>query len=157
MKHARLSIIAIIFLFATAYTSAAQTPQPETAPRRVAISLSKADPISGILVGADANSLLVEVNGKLSKIDLGEVTMIIFAPARAKASMPSLDEAAPATVDTPESITAPAPSATTSTEAASPSTSAHTSTGGTVQVRGYYRKDGTYVRPHTRSAPRRRN
>jgi hypothetical protein len=30
------------------------------------------------------------------------------------------------------------------------------STGGTVQVRGYYRKDGTYVRPHTRSAPRRR-
>jgi hypothetical protein len=28
--------------------------------------------------------------------------------------------------------------------------------GGTVHVRGYYRKDGTYVRPHTRSAPRRR-
>lgn len=27
--------------------------------------------------------------------------------------------------------------------------------GGTVRVRGYYRKDGTYVRPHTRSAPRR--
>lgn len=27
----------------------------------------------------------------------------------------------------------------------------------TVQVDGYYRKDGTYVRPHTRSAPRRRN
>lgn len=30
------------------------------------------------------------------------------------------------------------------------------STGGTVHVRGYYRKNGTYVRPHTRSAPRRR-
>jgi endonuclease YncB( thermonuclease family) len=28
---------------------------------------------------------------------------------------------------------------------------------GTVNVRGHYRKDGTYVRPHTRSAPRRRN
>ncbi|CAM3484485.1 hypothetical protein [Flavobacterium chungbukense] len=27
---------------------------------------------------------------------------------------------------------------------------------GTVQVKGYYRKDGTYVRPHTRSAPKRR-
>lgn len=27
----------------------------------------------------------------------------------------------------------------------------------TVQVRGYTRKDGTYVAPHTRSAPRRRN
>lgn len=25
---------------------------------------------------------------------------------------------------------------------------------GSVNVRGYYRKDGTYVRPHTRSAPR---
>ena len=31
-----------------------------------------------------------------------------------------------------------------------------TSTGGTVQVKGYTRKDGTYVRPHTRSAPRRK-
>ena len=30
-----------------------------------------------------------------------------------------------------------------------------TASGGTVHVRGYYRKDGTYVRPHTRSAPRR--
>ena len=28
--------------------------------------------------------------------------------------------------------------------------------GGTVHVRGYYRKNGTYVSPHTRSAPRRR-
>lgn len=27
------------------------------------------------------------------------------------------------------------------------------STGGPVQVRGYYRKDGTYVRPHTRRRP----
>lgn len=29
--------------------------------------------------------------------------------------------------------------------------------GGTVNVRGYYRKNGTYVSPHTRSAPSRRN
>ena len=27
-----------------------------------------------------------------------------------------------------------------------------TSSGGTVNVRGYYRKDGTYVRPHTRKS-----
>ncbi len=27
------------------------------------------------------------------------------------------------------------------------------SSGGTVHIRGYMRKDGTYVRPHTRSAP----
>lgn len=31
-----------------------------------------------------------------------------------------------------------------------------TSSGKTVQVKGYTRKDGTYVRPHTRSAPRRK-
>lgn len=31
-----------------------------------------------------------------------------------------------------------------------------TSSGGTVHVKGYTRKDGTYVKPHTRSAPRRR-
>lgn len=30
------------------------------------------------------------------------------------------------------------------------------SSGGTVQVKGYYRKNGTYVRPHTRSTPRRK-
>jgi hypothetical protein len=30
-----------------------------------------------------------------------------------------------------------------------------TYSGGTVSVRGYFRKDGTYVRPHTRSAPSR--
>lgn len=30
------------------------------------------------------------------------------------------------------------------------------SPGGVVHVRGYYRKNGTYVRPHTRSSPRRK-
>ena len=38
----------------------------------------------------------------------------------------------------------------------STSTKSSQSTGGTVSVKGYTRKDGTYVRPHTRSAPRRR-
>jgi len=32
-----------------------------------------------------------------------------------------------------------------------------TSSGGSVQVKGYYRKDGTYVQPYTRSAPTRRH
>jgi hypothetical protein len=31
------------------------------------------------------------------------------------------------------------------------------SSSGTVNVKGYYRKDGTYVRPHTRSAPKRKS
>lgn len=35
-------------------------------------------------------------------------------------------------------------------------TSTTTSSGGTVHVKGYTRKNGTYVKPHTRSAPRRR-
>lgn len=30
------------------------------------------------------------------------------------------------------------------------------SSGGSVRVKGYYRKDGTYVRPHSRKAPRRK-
>jgi hypothetical protein len=33
------------------------------------------------------------------------------------------------------------------------STSYSSSSGGTVQVKGYYRKNGTYVKPHTRKAP----
>lgn len=39
----------------------------------------------------------------------------------------------------------------------SPTYSAPSSAPKTVNVRGYYRRDGTYVRPHTRSAPRRNN
>ena len=34
--------------------------------------------------------------------------------------------------------------------------SSESSAGKTVNVKGYYRKNGTYVRPHTRSAPRSR-
>jgi hypothetical protein len=47
---------------------------------------------------------------------------------------------------------------TVSSPAASTSSSPSSSTepGRDVQVKGYYRKDGTYVRPHTRSAPKRK-
>ena len=37
----------------------------------------------------------------------------------------------------------------------SSSSSRSSSSGGSVQVKGYYRKDGTYVRPHTRRRPSR--
>lgn len=49
-------------------------------------------------------------------------------------------------------------SASTSPSVSMPrsSSSSHTPGSGTVNVKGYYRKDGTYVRPHTRSAPKRR-
>lgn len=39
---------------------------------------------------------------------------------------------------------------------ASPTTTYTGSTGGSVSVRGYFRKNGTYVRSHTRRSPRRR-
>jgi hypothetical protein len=35
-------------------------------------------------------------------------------------------------------------------------TSNPSSGGGQVKVKGYYRKNGTYVKPHTRSSPRRK-
>lgn len=38
----------------------------------------------------------------------------------------------------------------------SSSRSYQSSSGGSVYVKGYYRKNGTYVKPHTRSAPKRR-
>lgn len=45
----------------------------------------------------------------------------------------------------------------TTTSSSSPSSNYSSETSsGTVNVKGYYRKNGTYVRPHTRSAPRRR-
>ncbi|MBI3654046.1 MAG: hypothetical protein HY231_23695 [Acidobacteria bacterium] len=49
--------------------------------------------------------------------------------------------------------TSPAPSVSSST---SDSPSTNSTPGKEVEVKGYYRKDGTYVRPHTRSAPRRK-
>lgn len=46
-------------------------------------------------------------------------------------------------------------SATTAVKAAPAGTASTGSSGGTVHVKGYTRKDGTYVRPHTRRAPRK--
>ena len=43
----------------------------------------------------------------------------------------------------------------TSLPTSSPSYSSGSYSSGPVRVKGYYRKDGTYVRPHIRSRPRR--
>lgn len=48
------------------------------------------------------------------------------------------------------------PSTTYNSTKSTSSFTPRSSSGGSVQVKGYTRKDGTYVRPHTRSAPRRR-
>ena|SRR5687767_13513050 len=50
----------------------------------------------------------------------------------------------------------PSNTAKTLKSSSSSSNSSSSSSGGTVYVKGYYRKDGTYVRPHTRSAPKRK-
>ncbi|MFC6223409.1 hypothetical protein ACFP2F_09170 [Hymenobacter artigasi] len=47
-------------------------------------------------------------------------------------------------------------SSTKSTSTYNSSSSSSKSSGGPVHVKGYTRKNGTYVQPHTRSAPRRR-
>ena len=44
-------------------------------------------------------------------------------------------------------------SSTSSSYSSTRSSSNYTSPGKTVNVKGYYRKNGTYVRPHTRSSP----
>ncbi|MGO3892425.1 MAG: hypothetical protein ACTJHW_15750 [Paenalcaligenes sp.] len=54
-----------------------------------------------------------------------------------------------------EKIHIPAGAVQVPQRAYSPSSYAPSS-GGSVRVKGYYRKNGTYVRPHTRRAPRRR-
>jgi len=75
----------------------------------------------------------------------------VFPASRAPASTPaSLPPAMPASSGG-SSFTATA----TSPMAVSSSRASSTSSGGTVYVRGYYRNSGTYVAPHTRSAPRR--
>jgi hypothetical protein len=47
-------------------------------------------------------------------------------------------------------------SISTSSSSSRSSSTNYSSPGKTVNVKGYYRKNGTYVSPHTRSAPRRR-
>jgi hypothetical protein len=44
---------------------------------------------------------------------------------------------------------------TTKTSSSSSYNSSSSSSGGSVNVKGYYRKNGTYVSPHTRSSPGR--
>jgi hypothetical protein len=54
-----------------------------------------------------------------------------------------------------QTVTTNTPSSTTNYPSSSSGTSSSTP-GTEVHVRGYTRKDGTYVQPHTRSAPRRK-
>jgi hypothetical protein len=53
----------------------------------------------------------------------------------------------------PQAAVTKAPTDSVDVERGSGGSSASPGTGGPVHVRGYYRRDGTYVRPHTRSRP----
>lgn len=95
---------------------------------------------------------------------LARPTLLVEAAAHAHACPvcnPPVPQKSPAPVATiearrQEDADAVAPPPTASYGSGwTPSAPRHTP-GSDVHVDGYYRKDGTYVRPHTRSAPRRR-
>jgi len=62
----------------------------------------------------------------------------------------------PSTGSTSGSQSSSSQSSSTSNSTYNYSSSNYSTRPKTVNVKGYYRKDGTYVRPHTRSAPRRK-
>lgn len=73
--------------------------------------------------------------------------------AEAERGSPIPQPSVPAQVATPPPAPAYSPPEPSQSYVTPPST---TGGGKTVHVRGYTRKDGTYVAPHTRSAPRRK-
>lgn len=87
--------------------------------------------------------------------------LILFVALWSALVLPCCANRASTSTDNVTVVDASAGSAGGSSSASSASTSSYrapaadsTSSGGTVQVKGYYRKDGTYVRPHTRKKPR---
>jgi endonuclease YncB( thermonuclease family) len=80
------------------------------------------------------------------------------APVPTVTTSSTTADPAPVQTVTPSSATATPPTSPDPPAPLAPTTSAHrssgdASSGGTVHVRGYTRKDGTYVAPHTRSTP----
>ena len=89
---------------------------------------------------------------------------LVSAPkAQAPVAASPLPNAAPPTTPRPllstpsaECSDSQTPSSSPTYSGASESSSSYSGSGsGTVQVGGYYRKNGTYVQPHTRRSPRR--
>ncbi len=145
MKQHTLKFLLSIIILLTLCTFA----QSQTQKRRVVVSLRSGDPVVGNLIKSDDSTVEIEdADGQRHSIPLDDVSMIMFVA-----------QAQPATTE--NQTPAPA-SSTTETENSNTSSSTNEShndsTGApkTVHVRGYYRRDGTYVQPHTRSAPHRR-
>lgn len=144
MRYHRLTVIAttavlLCLVLSNSVFGQSQAAKVDSA-RRVVVSVEGEEPLVGNLIKADAEVLQIEVEGILQMVALDKVTMIVFAPKSSKAIVePSA-----------ETSLVPPPSS------AGEATASPSATGGPVNVRGYYRKDGTYVRPHTRNAPRRR-
>jgi hypothetical protein len=99
-------------------------------------------PVKAALAAAEANAAI----GARKQSALA-AQVVAKAAADAAAAVASAPPA-------PESVAA-APPTTTSPIGSALSSGATTSgSGGSVHVKGYTRKDGTYVRPHTRKSPR---
>ena len=81
--------------------------------------------------------------------DANKAATAYAAEERRKSATRSQVAVQPVQVAPPQSYTYETPSSYSSSGTRS-------SGGGSVYVKGYYRKDGTYVQPHTRSSPRRR-
>ncbi len=97
-------------------------------------------------------------SGRYSALERGFLWFMLIAGLLAMGTClaaPYLDGARRSVpYDQPLPVTAPPPYGATGGAGAQPYVApsyAPPSDSGRVQVRGYYRKDGTYVRPHTRS------
>lgn len=115
------------------------TPTPE--------SSESATTTSGGIVG-NSNSRIYHWPGCPNYSQIAPSNRVAFASA---------EEAEAAGFRAAKNCPNSAPASDTNEVTAGATGASTPSSSGRVQVRGYYRKDGTYVRPHTRSAPRRRN
>lgn len=80
--HSRLILAALLLLICSSLALGQSQPINNASQRRVSVSLRDADPVTGNLVRANSNVLMIESGGIVRSIPLDDVTMIVFAPAR---------------------------------------------------------------------------
>jgi endonuclease YncB( thermonuclease family) len=125
----------------------AEPAREEATPAPVAPPAQSAATPSGGIVG-NSNSRIYHWPGCPNYSQIAPTNRVTFESA---------DEAEAAGFRAAKNCPGAAPGTGTTSSTRADTSASPSSSSGRVQVRGYYRKDGTYVRPHTRSAPRRRN
>lgn len=93
----------------------------------------------------------------MARVILLAVAILMAAYATGQTSRPDSNPTT-LTASTPTGTVPvpPDPSLPSAMKSQPTNTSVNDSSGGTVHVKGYYRKDGTYVAPYDRRAPSRR-